>query len=314
MVGLRITVFTIIMMLFTSCSSNQISIDEQFYGLNTMLDYYYYHYCDYPSSFNELEKFSNLNLYDSSFIDTANVTIHNLKKNENKIVWQLNDAFPISHLLITINTDTIVFRSNENRFPSLDDFISSYTDCYGEFPSTVSGFIAFRKAALNVTKHMQFWEYDSLTILNLQKCNDLGLLSWSVTEKDFIIKIHNDTIANWSTQNQINGFCYKSLEEAYIFSPRFFDNEGVYAFCDDNLYDAFRQKIRELYYTSSNGLSNSAGLWYFLKYTEEGGLESLCNDVDTTLDNKWNRTLFEFVSTFAEENDFSIILFACPFP
>lgn len=286
--------------------------DEHLYGLNTMLDYYYYHYCDYPSSLEELEDFANLNLYDSSFVDTANATIYNLKKNEKAIVWQLIDTFPINQLLITKGEDTLAYRVNDNRFPSLDNFIESYIDCYGEFPYNINGFIAFRKAALNVTKHMQFREYDSLTIRNLQKCQHMGVLSWNITDNNLVVKVYDDTIANWSGDNRQNGFCYKLPGEVYFFSPRFFDSDGVYVFCDDSLYDGFRHKIRDLYYNDLSGSNERLEHWTFIQYTRDRCFESLCNDVDLSTNEAWNKIVFEYVSSFAENYNFSRIIFACP--
>lgn len=305
-------IFPLFFLFFASCIMCQMNEKEEFCGLNIMLDYYYYHYCDYPSSLNELEDFSRLNLFESSFIDTANLTLRNLKKNKKEIVWQLDDAFPVSHLIITNNTDTIVFRANDNRFPSLDDFISSYLDCYGEFPSTFSGFIAFRKTALNVTKHMQFWEYDSLTISNLQKCQDMGILSWNVTDNNLVVKIYDDTIANWSGDNRQNGFCYKLPGEVYFFSPRFFDSTGVYAFCDDSLYDVFRNNIRDLYYNNLNESNDRLEHWTFIQYTRDRGFEFLCKDVDLSTNDAWDKIVFDYVSSFAEKHNFSKIIFACP--
>lgn len=294
-----------------SCSSSRLNIEKEGSGLNTMIDYYYYHFGDFPSSLDALEVFSNLHLYDSSFIDTAKITICNLKKNKNTIAWQLDDTFPQNHLLITQNKDTLAFRINENRFPSLDDFIYSYTDCYGVFPSNACDLIAFRKAALKVTKFMQFWEYDSLTVQNLQKCLDLGILSWSVSEKGLIIKVHDDTLSNWSSNNQRNAFCYKTPEDAFYFSPRFFDSDNIYVFCDNDLYNDFRHHIRELYHLM-NESNEAVGCWHFLIYTKERGLESLCENVDISTNNTWEAKVVEYVGSFAEENNFSKIIFSCP--
>lgn len=302
-------VFVILLVLCNKCQINNV---EDFYGLNTMLDYYFYHYGDYPSSLDELEEFSNLNLYDTSFVDTANTTLLSLKKNTSAIIWQHDDTFPINHLLIKKNKDTIAYRINDNRFPSLDDFIYSYTDCYGVFPADANSFLVFRKAALKVTKKMQFWEYDSLTIRNLQKCQDMGVLSWKVANNNLVIKVYDDTIAYWSGDNRLNGFCYKSSEEVYIFSPRFFDSDGVYAFCDDSLYDGFRNKIIELYYNGLNGSNDRLKCWTFIQYTRDRGFESLCNDVELTTNDAWDKILFEYVSSFAENYNFSKIIFACP--
>lgn len=309
---IRTSFFALIMLLLASCSSNRMNKDEHFYGLNTMLDYYYYHYCDYPSSIKELEDFANLNLYDSSFVDTANVTIYNLKKNEKAIVWQLNDSFPINQLLITKGEETLAYRVNDNRFPSLDNFIESYIDCYGVFPYTINGFIAFRKTALDVTKHLQFWEYDSLTVHNLQKCQDLDILTLSVAENYFILKVYDDTIAYWSCRNQQNGFCYQTPERVYFFSPRFFDSDGVYAFCDDSLYDVFRNNIRDLYYNNLNGSNDRLEHWTFIQYTRDRGFEFLCKDVDLSTNDAWDKIVFDYVSSFAEKHNFSKIIFACP--
>ncbi len=295
-------------LLFASCNTCRIIGKEKLYGLNTMLDYYYYHFGDYPSTMSDLIDFSNLQFYDSSFLDTAIVTIQYLKQNRDEIIWQLDDAFPNNHLLIMKNNDTISYRINSNRFPSIDDFIVSYTDCYGELPSDANSLIAFRKAALNSTRYMQFWQYDSLTICNFQKCQDLGVLSWLVSDKKLVIKVFDDTIADWSGDKQQNGFCYTLPGEICYFSPRFFDCNDIYVFCDEIIYEDFRHQIGELYRNTDDSIRQ----WRFIQYTKSHGIESLCNDVDISTNNAWNKTVLEFVSFFAEKNGFSRIIFSCP--
>lgn len=299
-------------LLFASCSTCQMVGKEKLYGLDTMLDYYYFHFGDYPSLLDELIAFSDLKLYDSSFLDSANMTIQCLKQNRDEIIWQFDDAFPNSHLLIINNNDTIAYRVNDNRFPSLDGFIYSYTDCYGELPFTASDLIAFRKAALKATRYMQYWQYDSLTIRNLQKCQDMGILYWSVVGKELIITVNDDVIADWSDNTQQNGFCYTLPKEVYYFSPRFFDSNGVYVFCDKIIYDDFRHHIRDLYHKELDKTDNEMGQWGILQYTRDKGLESLCSDVNLSINNAWNKMVFEYVSLFAEKNNYSKIIFSCP--
>lgn len=299
-------------MLLVSCKTYRIHGEEKNNGLDKMLDCYYYYFGDYPSSMNELIVFSNHGYYDSSFIDTANMTIRYLTQIKDEIIWQLDDEFPNNHLLIYYSEDTLAFRINDNRFPSLNDFIYSYTDCYGCFPSNVHSLIEFRKAALEVTKFNHFWQYDSLTIRNIQKCQDLGILSWTITEKDFIIKIDDDTIASWTGHEQKSGFCHTLPEEISFFSPRFFDSEDIYVFCDENLYESFRHRIIELYYKKRNETNDGIDRWCIVQYTKDGGVESLCNDVDISTNNAWNNMIFDFVNEFAEKNNFSKIIFSCP--
>lgn len=302
---------TLIAFQLTSCMANPKDKEEKYPGLNVMLDYYYNYHGDYPANLTEFKQYTQDAWFCTQFIDTLVMTLRELENDSDDISWQKDDDFPQNHLLIMRFDDTLAYRINEHRFPSIDDFINSYTHCYGEYPLMLDDLVAFETEALKVTKHSPFWKYDSLTVGNLRTCQELGILLWSMSDDGLLIKVRNDTIADWKPSEGKNGFCYIPSDEIVFFSPCFYNQNGVYTFCEDTIIDVFKNSLRNLRvkYCKNQDITG----WCLLKYTKEHGIFHLCNNADVPLETDWFIAVGDYVRDFATQKGFSSIIFSCPY-
>ena len=301
--------------LFNSCSSSS----RRYPGLDSMLDYYCYHHGDFPNSLEELERFSTLGIYDSAFIDTLLTTTSHLNEDIKMIEWVRDDCFPCNHLLISIHGDTIAYRTNNNRFYSLDDLIYWYTYCYGTLPTSSDALLSFMNSFLEATKFKRLWkhdsrswEYDRLTVQNFKKCKDNGLLNLLTTDDSMLIVVRDDTIANWSSCEAGNSFCHILPCDIVLFHPRFYDCNGSFSFCDDSISESFSNGIKALRYGRGEALHGGINGWHIIRFHIDNGLHPLCAEDDVILDTKWCNELVSFAKSFSEEHGFGEIIFATP--
>ena len=305
--------------LLGSCSFCR-KIDSGYYsGLESMLDYYYYHYGDYPNSLEELEEYSTLGLYDSAFLDTLFTTTRHLKEDIETIEWLNDDCFPNSHLLILKGNDTLIYRINDNRFTSLDEIIELYTCSYGSLPPSPDALLTFMDAYIEATKYKQDWkhdsrrwEYDNLTVRNFQKCKDNGLLNWSTLDDGLLIIVKGDTIADWSSEETGNSLCNISPNDVWFFYPRFYDYNGNFIFCDNKSSEDFAVKIRDLRYGRGEGLPGGINGWHIIRFTSGKGLQALCPEDEVNLNTRWCLELGSLVKSFSEEHNIGEIIFITP--
>ena len=327
----------------TSCVQNQLSNEEKYPALGDLTKSYYYRYYEYPTSTEDLLNYCNVYLEswnDYPDIDSIKTTLYYLQKEKKKIQWKYvysslwtkdNYYYPWAEkeLLVLVDKDTIVREKPDLVFMGAcwSDLFEYYVKDYFRFPSSLEELIEYSgtERLLNydtvpISQDDDFLNsYDprveaALLRFFLKNQNDLV---WLCEDSTLLIALEKDTVYYEQIDSDSPCHWYDNApnpNEILLFSPRFFDLSGRISWKsrNDEFTAQFRKSIRDLRQQYPIIIEGGINNWHFFQYTRANGLTLFCKDDEMQTNTDYYRDLEACVKEFAEENDFSKIVFVAP--
>lgn len=149
----------------------------------------------------------------------------------------------------------------------------------------------------------------------LKNQNDL---TWLCEDSTLLIALAKDTI--YYEQIDPDSPCHwyddvTNPNEIFLFSPRYYDLSGRISWKsrNDEFVAQFRKSVRDLRQHYPTIIEGGINNWHFFQYTRANGLTLFCKDDDMQTNTNYFKDLETCVKEFAEENDFSKIVFVAPF-
>ena len=148
----------------------------------------------------------------------------------------------------------------------------------------------------------------------LKNQNDL---TWLCEDSSLLIALAKDTVYYEQIDSDSPCHWYDNApnpNEIFLFSPRFYDLSGRTSWKsrNDEFTAQFRKSIRDLRQLYPTIIEGGINNWHFFQYTRTNGLTLFCKDDEMQTNTDYYRDLEACVKEFAEENDFSKIVFAAP--
>lgn len=295
----KLSLFCLVLFL-SSCNTLRIKEQCDKLELSSMVNDYYYHYGEYPSSLDAILLYYEVQ-------DSVNATINYLYKRKQDIDWTLNNQDVIKEeLVIKEKEDTLFWYSGKKHLPYLDDLINGYEKDYLEYPSSLYDLVNYNHATKG-KKEEAFDRCIDATLSHLEKYNDK--LIWKKNDSLFLLEVGNDTISCRIGPSYESYICESAYwKEKVVFL--FFDNNGVGIFNDDMLI-SFKKGLQELRKTyKDNNLDHSD--YHVLLYTTTGGLQLYCKNDTLLLNTEWFNDVETYLKQFSLEHNIWKIVFISP--
>lgn len=301
--------YVLLIFITCSCSTSHYSIIEYKTYIEAFVTAYQNENCYYPESIDDFILFSEsvLPLADSASMDVLQMTLNEIKKQKNQIAWIVVDENLLYKELFVLYKNDTLAKKKFSAFPTLHRLIDAYQYCYCQCPKSYK---AFRKHYLAMVNEKDTWptkKCDSITMLGLEKCQSIGMLSWSLDDDGLSVSIGNDTLGFWGNYS----YCDYSILDAFEFQTRFFDNDSI-GFTSEILEQQFKMGLRGLRSKFSTTVGGGADGWYLLKYSKKEGIVSFCEEDTIDLNTRWFFLLKQYVDCFSEDNGLNSIVFVTP--
>ena len=338
-------VFILLVSIFTiSCAKNQLSNEEKYPFLGDLIESYYHRYYEYPTSTEELLNYCNVYLEswnDYPEIDSIKTTLYYLQKEKKRIQWKFvysdpwtkdNYSYPWAEkeLLVLVNKDTLVREKPDLIFMGAcwSGLIEYYIQDYFRFPPNLEELIEYSgtEKLLNydtvpISQDDEFLcspDFRAEAVLLRFFLKNQNDLTWLCEDSTLLIALAKDIIY----YNQIDSYspCHwyddvTNPNEIFLFSPRYYDLSGRISWKsrNDEFVAQFRKSVRDLRQHYPTIIEGGINNWHFFLYTRANGLTLFCKDDDMQTNTNYFKDLETCVKEFAEENDFSKIVFVAPF-
>jgi len=302
---LFILLFALFTVSFASCQTVSTSKKDDYPGLETFLDGYYHQYYSFPVSLDELiaEIETRSSYVNPSFIDTFNITLTNLRKDKNQINWVLSDeCFLNEELLVLKGEDTIMHRYNPYKFPCLGVLLNNYRYYYLDYPETIEELSAFTKVE-GYVEEPSFKGCDSITMQNLFKGEERGVLTWKNDKDGLLIMANNDTVDYLPPYSPCDLSPFEKRRIVLLFDK----NKTVVL--SNKMEVEFKKGLYSVLKEFPFIDEKEKGNYHIMCYRQDKGLHLYCENDYLPQDPELFSTLNTFAHQFAEENNLDEIIF-----
>lgn len=178
--------------------------------------------------------------------------------------------------------------------------LSAYHHYYWDYPPTIEDLVVFDSLSNTGLESERFRSTIDFLRNNNKK------IGWISTDYDITVLLDNDTLVYYPGGDS-HSICYSQYQsEKYLF--RFFDYNYHYAYSEET-EKMFKYGLKVLALNFSPIEGEKTNL-HIMVYTQKDGLQSFCDNDDSSIDSTWFSLVEKYVDVFSKHYNLGKIIFS----